>query len=904
MAASPGFIFGGNTGVSYDELQKRRAVVQAMMEQARNSSPKNLGEGINALGGAIGAALANRSLQKDEAAMREKQASLWGDIDNAMRGSTSALAYDPAGPALSGATGSDASAPKLKSSAADNDNGLQPFQTAFLDTLAGPESAGAYNVKYGGDTFSDFSDHPRQDIPIQSGPNLGKTSSAAGRYQFLGSTWDDEAKKLGLSDFSPANQDRAAWSLASDTYRKKTGNDLSVVLQSGDPDAIAGVGPALKDVWTSLPGGIEQGTNTDAFTSAYQGALSRSGSARAIQAAAPAQGQQVQVASLDPSAGMGSATPSTTRQALERASATVNAAQASGASIDGQMSPEDQARYNQLVGREPGQVDQNAVPYTGPAEYNTPELRLDMNGARVTRDSEERMAPGKQAVVNALMAQGGGAQPQDPTQLAALPSPRMVDANPTPPAASTFSPAVQQAAANDPSFDGFSQSGPPETMTRKIARIMIDRGIGLPSAPPSPDGQGGREVMDMIDPAGALERGVASQGGPLGHFGDPNRNSVQRVAEAQMVGQAQNGADPTALMMRVLSSPFATDEQRQVAAQVLQRSQSRQDLTDRRSYEANQAQLERRNAWEDYQRKARFDAELKAADPDVALDRDYKRAQITAATSKGSGYRTLSAEEAASRGLPPGATYQIGPDNKVDAIGNGKGQTISIGGGENKQVFDAMAESASGARSSVSGLKAIRDARQAIDAGGIFGAGADMRLGLQKVGAYLGVTDPSAITNTETFRAAIAPQVSAVLKSTVGSANISNTDREFAEKAAGGNITLEPASIKRLLTIMEKASTEAVAGHMSRLDKVYPAGGQFERERALFGVDMPDMTPTPYDPPPTGSPPPAPATSAPNMGANWPQGGQVSRPRTDAEFNAIPKGGLYVDPDDGKTYRK
>ncbi|WP_152044887.1 lysozyme family protein [Aureimonas psammosilenae] len=882
MAASPGYVFGGNTGLSYDELQARRKVLSAMLAQQSSRTPQNLGEGIAALGQGIANGLEARYLRKQEEEMRGKQEGLWGDIGAAMRGSTSALSYDPAGPALSGATGSDASAPKLKASAADNDNGLQPFQTAFLDTLAGPESAGAYNVKYGGDTFSDFSDHPRQDILIQSGPHVGKTSSAAGRYQFLGSTWDDEAKKLGLSDFSPANQDRAAWSLASDTYRKKTGNDLSVVLQSGDPDAIAGVGPALKDVWTSLPGGIEQGTNKDAFTSAYQGALSRNGSARAIQAAAPAQGQQVQVASLDPSAGMGSATPPTTRQALERASATVNAAQASGASIDGQMSPEDQARYNTLVGRQPGQVDPNAVPYTGPAEYNTPELRLDTNGARVTRDSQERMAPGKQAVVNALMAQGGGAPPQDPTQLAALPSPRMVDANPTPPAASTFSPAVQQAAANDPSFDGFSQSGPPETMTRKIARIMIDRGIGLPTAPPPPD----------------------DQGGPLGHFGDPNRSPVQRVAEAQMVGQAQNGADPTALMMRVLSSPFATDEQRQVAAQVLQRSQSRQDLTDRRSYEANQAQLERRNAWEDYQRKARFDAELKAVDPDIALDRDYKRAQITAATAKGSGYRTLSAEEAASRGLPPGATYQIGPDNKVDAIGNGKGQSITIGGGENKQVFDAMAESASGARSSVSGLKAIRDARQAIDAGGIFGAGADMRLGLQKVGAYLGVTDPSAITNTETFRAAIAPQVSAVLKSTVGSANISNTDREFAEKAAGGNITLEPASIKRLLTIMEKASTEAVAGHMSRLDKVYPAGGQFDRERALFGVDMPDMTPTPYDPPPTGSPPPAPAASAPNMGANWPQGGQVSRPRTDAEFNAIPKGGLYVDPEDGKTYRK
>ena len=182
---------------------------------------------------------------------------------------------------------------------------------------------------------------------------------------------------------------------------------------------------------------------------------------------------------------------------------------------------------------------------------------------------------------------------------------------------------------------------------------------------------------------------------------------------------------------------------------------------------------------------------------------------------------------------------------------------VTTGGGSDKQVFDAIEADAKEARSAVSGLQAIQDARKAISGGGIFGAGADARLGLQKVGALLGVTDPKTIQNTETFRAAIAPQVSAVLKATVGTSQISNTDREFAEKAAGGSITLDEGSVKRLLDIMEKASRGRVSAYQKRLDTVYPDSpeGKFARERALFGLTgIPEPMPEP-DPQQSGQPP-------------------------------------------------
>jgi hypothetical protein len=190
-------------------------------------------------------------------------------------------------------------------------------------------------------------------------------------------------------------------------------------------------------------------------------------------------------------------------------------------------------------------------------------------------------------------------------------------------------------------------------------------------------------------------------------------------------------------------------------------------------------------------------------------------------------------------------------DFKTELKKAGKPETnVNVGGGSDKQIFDAMDESAKEARQTAAGLTGLREARNAIQGGAITGAGANQILGLQKIGAALGLADPSKIVNTETFRAAIAPQVAAVLKSTVGTTNISNTDREFAEKAAGGNITLDEKSITRLMDIMERASLGKLEAHQKKVEKIYSDPEKYGRERALFGVDMPaaPMAPPPAAP--------------------------------------------------------
>jgi len=171
---------------------------------------------------------------------------------------------------------------------------IPPAARALLDAIAGGESAGAYDVIYGGSRFSDFSDHPRQFVTIQSGPNKGQKSSAAGKYQFLGSTWDEQAAKLGLTDFSPASQDAAAWNLAQEVYARNTGRDLLADLEAGDTSRVAS---ALKDTWTSLPGGIEQGATAKDFSKSYGNALGSVSSGNALSGA-PSTGNAFSAGSL------------------------------------------------------------------------------------------------------------------------------------------------------------------------------------------------------------------------------------------------------------------------------------------------------------------------------------------------------------------------------------------------------------------------------------------------------------------------------------------------------------------------------------------------------------------------------------------------------------------------------
>lgn len=90
--------------------------------------------------------------------------------------------------------------------------GEDRYVRAFLDMLAAAEGTldkDEYHAQYGQSPATSLKSHPGSRVCLDI---RGKQvcSTAAGRYMFLERTWASTAKKLGLRDFTPKNQDRAA----------------------------------------------------------------------------------------------------------------------------------------------------------------------------------------------------------------------------------------------------------------------------------------------------------------------------------------------------------------------------------------------------------------------------------------------------------------------------------------------------------------------------------------------------------------------------------------------------------------------------------------------------------------------------------------------------------------------
>ncbi len=302
---------------------------------------------------------------------------------------------------------------------------------------------------------------------------------------------------------------------------------------------------------------------------------------------------------------------------------------------------------------------------------------------------------------------------------------------------------------------------------------------------------------------------------------------------------AQPAGGDIGMILEAMSNPYATPEDKAVFGMLLEQRmtamqpQSEEDMLRLEQLRLQNEQL-RNPAVDPMDAIALEQAQLnltqdKAGPPPDAPPTSVQEYQYYADQAKAAGQPALSYEEWDLRGKKAGASST----------------SVDLGGGSDKQIFDAMLVDRNMAQASVSALTALNEAEAAVDGGIVSGPGANTLLLGQKVAAAFGY-DPQEIVNTETFVSAMAPVVAATLKASAGTANLSNADMEFAKKAAAGDITLEAKSIKRLLKILRTANETTVKTYNDRLNGVYPDAedSDTKRSRAMLRVgDIPVYTP-------------------------------------------------------------
>ena len=157
--------------------------------------------------------------------------------------------------------------------------GGNPYIRALMRTISASEAQDSdpYTLLYGGKHFFDLSRHPNSCITIVSGPHQGECTTAAGRYQFLTSTWlkkvqqyhPKHSKENRISySFEPQLQDRVVYAWLRD--RNAWRADIADLLKQGKLEQVLRL---LSSTWTSLGSGTENNSITPLLSQVYQKVL-------------------------------------------------------------------------------------------------------------------------------------------------------------------------------------------------------------------------------------------------------------------------------------------------------------------------------------------------------------------------------------------------------------------------------------------------------------------------------------------------------------------------------------------------------------------------------------------------------------------------------------------------------
>jgi hypothetical protein len=140
-----------------------------------------------------------------------------------------------------------------------------------------------------------------------------------------------------------------------------------------------------------------------------------------------------------------------------------------------------------------------------------------------------------------------------------------------------------------------------------------------------------------------------------------------------------------------------------------------------------------------------------------------------------------------------------------------------LGKGQAKKLMEDKV-AADDARSIIS---TIDEGRRLLKSGVITGFGADFLTGLGAALNQAGISfAEDSVANTQAFTANMAANVGRIIKQFGAGTGLSNADREYAEKMAGGKVTLDRKSIERILDINERMARNVISLHNRNAAKV------------------------------------------------------------------------------------
>lgn len=173
----------------------------------------------------------------------------------------------------------------------------------------------------------------------------------------------------------------------------------------------------------------------------------------------------------------------------------------------------------------------------------------------------------------------------------------------------------------------------------------------------------------------------------------------------------------------------------------------------------------------------------------------------------------------------------VGPQEKSFETALGSGQAKKLL--EDKAVADDARDI----------IFTVQQGRQLLQSGMITGFGAEF---ITQVGAALNQAGinfaEDRVANTQAFAANMAANVGRIIKQFGAGTGLSNADREYAEKMAGGKVTLDRKAIERILNINERAARNVIKLHNERVKGI--------KTNIPLTVEMPAVQ---APPPPAGA---------------------------------------------------